>query len=148
MSETVKLLQCVYENAAMGKDAVKHLLAAAEDREMEQLLIRHLDGYSAVSAEARRAIEQRGRQAEKIGPAAKLSSRMTIGLRLLRDRSASHMAQMLAQGCTMGMKQLSGQMKALPAAAPGAKRLGRRLLAMEREQREQWRAYRTEPDGE
>lgn len=141
MNETAKLLQSVYENAAMGKDTVKHLLTVTEEKNIEELLSRQLADYSEISDKAREALEKRHLQAQKVGAVTKISSHLTIDAKLLRDRSASHMVRMLTQGCTMGITEMKKQLKALGKADADARRLGIRLLRAEEDQLEQLKRY-------
>lgn len=65
MDETTQLT-VYYENATMGKDTVKHLLTVTEEKEMETLLTDQLSEYSDISEKARKALEQRKVEAQKL----------------------------------------------------------------------------------
>ena len=141
MDETTQLYQFIYENATMGKDTVKHLLTVTEEKEMETLLTDQMSEYSDISEKARKALEQRKVEAQKIGPLTKMSTDLMINFNLIKDRSASHMAEMMTQGSTMGIVEITKQLKDLPNADDSAKRLGNKLLKMEEHNIDQLKAY-------
>ena len=141
MDETTQLYQFIYENATMGKDTVKLLLTVTEEKEMETLLTDQLSEYSDISEKARKALEQRKVEAQKIGPLTKMSTDLMINFNLIKDRSASHMAEMMTQGSTMGIVEITKQLKDLPNADDSAKRLGNKLLKMEEHNIDQLKAY-------
>ncbi|WP_195543512.1 hypothetical protein [Massiliimalia timonensis] len=141
MDETTQLYQFIYENATMGKDTVKHLLTVTEEKEMETLLTDQLSEYSDISEKARKALEQRKVEAQKIGPLTKMSTDLMINFNLIKDRSASHMAEMMTQGSTMGIVEITKQLKDFPKADDSAKRLGNKLLKMEEHNIDQLKAY-------
>ncbi len=141
MDETTQLYQFIYENATMGKDTVKHLLTVTEEKEMETLLTDQLSEYSDISEKARKALEQRKVEAQKIGPLTKMSTDLMINFNLIKDRSASHMAEMMTQGSTMGIVEITKQLKDLSNADDSAKRLGNKLLKMEEHNIDQLKAY-------
>lgn len=141
MDETTKLFQFIYENATMGKDTIKHLLTVTEEKKMEDLLTDQLSAYGEISDQARRELEKRNAKAEKVGPLTKMSSDIMIDFNLIKDRSSSHLAEMMTQGSTMGIVEITKQLRQYPHADTQAHKLGNRLLKMEETKIEDLKAY-------
>ena len=133
MNETVQLLQDVVRNARTGQDAVEHLMQKAEEGRMRDELIREKEDYAVVRRESEQALENAGGRVEPVGPMAKAGMWAGLEMETLMDRSNAHIAEIVIQGATMGVIEMTKALNSYDAADAGARDLATRFVAQQNE---------------
>ena len=121
MNDTVQLLQDVVRNARTGEDAVAQLMKKAEDATMRSELRKEQQEYAATRRESEQALLDAGGRAEPVGPMAKAGMWMGIEMETLADRSDAHIAEIVIQGATMGVIEMTKSLNTYDAADAGAR---------------------------
>ena len=111
MLQDVEMLNYVYQNAEMGRDALTQLIQITNDTKFRKTMEAQLNEYQNVFDSAEKMIQERNEQAKGVGPMAKISSRLMVNTKTMMDSSPSKMAQMLIQGSTMGVVEVTRHMK-------------------------------------
>lgn len=111
MSNELELLNYIYQNAEMGKDTIAHLIQVTDSVEFRKQLEIQLTEYQNIFDAADQAIQKKRQEAEGIGSFAKISSYMMINFKTLMDKSPSHIAEMMIQGSTMGVVDMTKRIK-------------------------------------
>ena len=107
MNETVQLLQDVVRNARTGQDAVEHLMQKTEEGRMREELIREKEDYAVTRRESEQALVNAGGRAEPVGPLAKAGMWAGLEMDTLADLSDAHLAEIVIQGATMGVIEMT-----------------------------------------
>lgn len=142
MDEEIQLLQAIHENAEMGTLTTPHLLKRTEDEAMRQTLKRQSMGYRAVADRAEALLNRMGVKPEGPGEWQERMAAAMMHMKTLTDRSSSHLADMLIQGGTMGVVQMTRELHRCEAAAGSdAVDLGRKLLAMQEKNIEELKTF-------
>lgn len=103
MSGNTELLNFVYQNSQMGIESLSQLIELSDDEEFKECMEKQLEKYREFNKEARRLLEERGHNEKSIGMFDRLKTYLMINLQTMNDKSASHMAQMLIEGSSMGV---------------------------------------------
>lgn len=109
-----QMLQSIYQNAEMGRDGVAHVLPFVKNAALADLLTGQQTGYRSVCTQAAALLSEIGDAPEGAGRMAKVMSRVSSDVQALTDPSASHIAEMMIEGCTMGITQMVRQLHDLP----------------------------------
>jgi len=133
MNETVQLLQDVVRNARTGQDAVEHLMQKTEEGRMRQELIREKEDYAVTRRESERALVNAGGRAEPVGPLAKAGMWAGLEMETLTDRSDAHIAEIVIQGATMGVIEMTKALNSYDGADAGARDLASRFVVQQNE---------------
>ena len=133
MNETVQLLQDVVRNARTGQDAVEHLLQKTEAGDMRDELIREKEDYAVARRESERALVNAGGRAEPVGPLAKAGMWAGLEMETLADRSNAHIAEIVIQGATMGVIEMTKALNSYVDADGKARDLAGRFVAQQNE---------------
>ena len=133
MNETVQLLQDVVRNARTGQDAVEHLMQKTEEGRMRQELIREKEDYAVTRRESERALVNAGGRAEPVGPLAKAGMWAGLEMETLADRSDAHIAEIVIQGATMGVIEMTKALNSYDGADAGARDLASRFVVQQNE---------------
>lgn len=128
MNETIRLLRDVARNARTGEAAIDQLMEKAESAEMRGELDRERDQYRAAARDAESALAAAGSQAEPVGLAQRAGMWAGTQLNTLTDRSNAHIAEMVIQGATMGIIEMTKARNTCPDADDAAAGLASRFI--------------------
>ena len=104
-NKTVELLDRMYKNVKMGSDSIVKLLGKVSDGEFKTDLTDQLSGYDGFAAKAKKRLKELGAEAKEENPMVKLWSSIGMTVSTLTDSTDSHIAQMVAEGSTMGITE-------------------------------------------
>ena len=133
MDETVQLLQDVVRNARTGRDSVEHLMKKAGDGPMREELEREKASYLQTQREGERALADAGGRTEPTGALARAGMWMGLEMETLADRSDAHIAEMVIQGATMGVIEMTKSLNTCADAAPHARGLATQFVERQNE---------------
>ena len=132
MDETKKLLECVSYNARIGLDSVRALCGKTDDEVLKNELYSEEDTLIGI---LRRADDALSRMGETPPSTASAKVGMWFGLQkdTLTDKSREHLADMLIQGNTMGIIEITKARGKYPAANQESQKLACDLLTHEQD---------------
>jgi len=141
MNGNDELLNYIYQNSQMGLDTIKQLLDIVKDNDFAKHLQSQVSEYHSINDAAKEKLHKSGYEEKGIGAFAKISAYMTINMQTLADKSASHIAEMMIQGSTMGIIQATKNLKKYSGADQDILDLMSRLLTMEQNNVEQLKKF-------
>lgn len=133
MDQTQKLLQTIVENARMGTDACDQLLSKTDDMALRQELMNQRQQYENASRDAETRLMQLNVAPQPKGPMARAGLWMGMQVNTIKDRSASHIADMLIQGATMGIVEMTKARNSLTDADAEAQGIASALITAQQE---------------
>ena len=105
-NKTAELLQAVHKNVAASVDAIMNLMPKVKDERLKSDMTVQLSVFEAFASRAAKLLAEEGVKPEDMGMLSKLSTKWSTMLSTLRDGSASHLAQLMIEGATMGANDL------------------------------------------
>ena len=141
MSGNTELLNFVYQNSQMGIESLSQLIELSDDEEFKECMEKQLEKYRECNKEARRLLEERGHNEKSIGMFDRLKTYLMINLQTMNDKSASHMAQMLIEGSSMGVTNALQDLRKYEDADTEILRLMRKLYKFEEKNVETYKAF-------
>ncbi|WP_426350018.1 hypothetical protein ACPWSR_01955 [Alloiococcus sp. CFN-8] len=111
MSNTEELLNYVYKNSQMGVNTIEQLSGIVEDQEFKKHLDSQLREYRQINEESQKLLDRLGYEEEGVGALSEISAYMMINFKTLRDKSPSHIAEMMINGSTMGIIQATRNLR-------------------------------------
>ena len=103
LTKEAELLEQVYKNTKMGSDSIIKLLSKVSDGNFKTDLTDQLNGYEGLASKAKRRLKEMGADAKEENMMVKLWSSIGMTMSTLADPTDSHIAQMIAEGSTMGI---------------------------------------------
>ena len=134
-NDNLSLLEAVVQNTEMGKNTLEQIVPMTDDVQFKAELLRERNIYRELNQEAHTAIEACGGTAQGQSAMAKLNTRMGIGMKTLTDKSTRNLAEMLSEGSSQGVMDCIKSQKDYPDAAPGSKRLMKKVQDFEEDNR-------------
>ena len=103
MTKEVEMLEQLYKNVKMGSDSIVKLLGKVSDGEFKTDLTDQINGYESFASKAKARLKEMGEGAKEENVAVKLWSSIGMAMSTLTDSTDSHIAQLVAEGSTMGI---------------------------------------------
>ena len=141
MDQTLRLLQALVENGRMGEDACKQLLELTPDADMRAELERERMCYARAVGAAEEMLSSRGVTPRPKGPMARAGLWMGMQINTATDRSASHIADIVIQGATMGVVELTKARNSNSEADARAQDIAAYLIARQQEAIERLKSF-------
>ena len=144
MDQTQKLLQCIVENARMGEDACDQLLNRTEDTGMRRELMLQKQQYAESARDAETRLSRMGVHPQSKGPMARMGMWMGMQINTAADRSASHIADIVIQGATMGVVEITKARNSFTEADAEAQGIAANLITRQQESIDRMKAFLSE----
>ena len=142
MNQSENLLQAVVENARMGADACDQLLTRTSEMELRKELMLQRQQYSDSAREAEERLCAMGIEPRPKGMPARMGMWMGMQMNTAMNRSPSHIADMVIQGATMGVVEITKARNTYTEADAQAQGIASNLITKQQEAIERLKKYR------
>ncbi len=143
MNANIEMLNYIYKNAQMGQNSINHLLEIIEnDSKFRNLLENQFKEYKNIFDTAEEALSKLGYEAKGTSAIQKFETYMMIDIKTLNNKTPDHVAEMLIQGSTMGIIQITRRLKDYKGSIDkNVQSLAEKLLATEQHNVEECRKF-------
>ena len=141
MEQDAELLNYIYQNAQMGKDTLKQLIGITKDQEYKKMLNSQFDEYKKVFEIADEKLMEQNKEAKDINVYSKVSSYIMINLNTMANKTPSHISEMLIQGSTMGIVDITKRINEYANVDREILDLAKKLLKFEQNNVEECKKY-------
>lgn len=125
------LLNSTYQGAQMGCEGINHLIQLTDDTSFRNALENEFEEYQQIISSANEIMQEQSSKPKDLGLMAKASSYISTSLDTLMDKSTSHMAEMMIEGNTMGITQITKDIKEYQGQDKRVMNLANKLLKTE-----------------
>jgi peptide subunit release factor 1 (eRF1) len=139
--DTVKLLRECDAGIKMGIASIDDVLDYVYDQKLKELLSRCKAGHEALKSEIQKQLDLYHDTGKEPNPMAKSMSWVKTNVKLAINESDNTIADLMTDGCNMGVKSLGRYLNQYKAASEQSKELARRLIALEDQLAVELRAY-------
>jgi hypothetical protein len=101
------LLEKTYQNAKMGITAIEAVLDKASDREFYSDLNKQLQDYKMIAGKSKQQLRKNGAHPKDNSLYKNIMLKSNIKMNTMINSDDSHIAQMVIQGSTMGVTQMT-----------------------------------------
>ncbi len=140
-NDTVKLLRECDAGVKMGVASLDEVLDCIANKEMEEYLVECKSRHQAIGVDIQTRLNELGEDGKNPNPMAKGMSWVKTNVMLMAKKSDKTVADLIIDGCDMGVKSLSRYLNQYPAADANAKEIAARLVALEEEMSRRLRPY-------
>ena len=131
--DTVKLLRECDAGVKMGISSIDDVIDHVQSSDFRHHLSRCKEEHDALKTEIQDALDRFGDDGKNPNPIAKSMSWMKTNMKLGLDDSDSTVADLMTDGCNMGVKSLSRYLNEYAAADEVSKDIAKRLINLEAE---------------
>lgn len=139
--DTVKLLRECDAGAQMGIESIDDVRSSVRDPHLKELLVNCKKEHEDLCEEIEGALERFGDDGKDPNPIAEGMSKLKTEWKLRMKDSDATVADLMVDGCNMGVKSLSRYLNQYQAADEDAKGICRKLITLEEGLGRDLRAY-------
>ena len=132
--DTVRLLRECDAGAKMGVDSLNDVIDRVQDAQFKQALTQSREEHEALSGEIRGELNRFKDEGKDPAPMASAMSWLKTRAEMAMDGSDATVADLMTDGCNMGVKSLSKYLNQYKAADEKSKNLAKRLIGTEEHQ--------------
>lgn len=129
--DTIKLLRECDAGVKMGVASIDDVLDQVEERDFQQKLIQCKKEHEQLQIEIEEQLSKYQDDGKSPNPIAKSMSWMKTNLKLGMDHSDATVADLMTDGCNMGVKSLNRYLNQYKAADEVSKDICKRLINLE-----------------
>ncbi|MBQ2744422.1 MAG: hypothetical protein IJF37_02205 [Lachnospiraceae bacterium] len=139
--DTIKLLRECDAGIKMGIEAINEVVNSVKDCKLKKILTDSRDKHDRFQEEATELLHEYHDEGKEPGMMAKGMSWLKTNMKMTMDSSDSTVADLITDGCDMGIKSLNRYLNQYKTANDKAKKLTDKLLKEEENLREEMKAY-------
>lgn len=128
-----EFLNKIYQNAQMGSNSITYVSEKTDDTKLLSQLQIQLQEYNEIASEAANALLENDNIPKEKGPLAQVGLWSSVQMNTLVDKSASHIAEMMMQGNSMGVIDMAKALRKYKNAEKETIALGEKLIKTEEE---------------
>ena len=129
--DTIKLLRECNAGIKMGVSSIDEILDEATDRNLTQMLEDTKKEHQRLGSETHRLLNRYGDEGKDPNPVAKGMSWIKTNVMMAVDAGDNTIADLITDGCNMGVKSLSRYLNKYEAADEESKNIAKQLIASE-----------------
>ncbi len=130
-NDTIRMLRECDAGVRMGISSLNEVIPAVKNAAMKARLSECLGEHNQLDASIQRVLASHCDEGKKPDPMAKTMSWIKTEMKMMLDRTDGTVAELMVDGCNMGVKSLSRYLNQYRAADGEAKDLAKRLIASE-----------------
>lgn len=139
--DTVRLLRECDAGARMGIDSIDGVLDNVRNEALRDLLSDSKSAHERISEEVRAQLSRFEDEGKEPSPIAKGMSWLKTNAKLMTNPADQTIADLMTDGCDMGVKSLSKYLNQYAAADEWSKDIAKKLIALEAKLAENLRDY-------
>ena len=139
--DTIKLLRECDAGIKMGVQSIDDVIDRVRSSDFREHLRRCKQEHEALREEIQKLLDKYGDDGKDPNPIAKGMSWMKTNMKLSLDTSDAVVADLMTDGCNMGVKSLSKYLNQYKAADEQTKDITKRLIKLEAQLTEDIRQY-------
>ncbi|MBQ1546449.1 MAG: hypothetical protein IIZ59_02825 [Clostridia bacterium] len=130
-SDTIKLLRECNAGVKMGIDSINEVLPDVKSDELRDILIKRREEHERLGQETRDILNDYGDSGKEPSSMASGMSWLKTTFKLTMDPSDSTVADLMSDGCSMGIKSIRKYLNEYKAAEEKVKSIATRLIVSE-----------------
>lgn len=139
--DTIKLLRECDAGIKMGVSSIDDVLDYVYEKKLKDRLVQCKTGHEALKTEIQQLLDTYHDEGKDPNPMAKGMSWVKTNMKLAMNESDHTIADLMTDGCNMGVKSLSKYLNQYKAASEQAKDITKRLIALEDQLSVELRGY-------
>ena len=139
--DTIKLLKECDAGAKMGIDGIEEVLDKVENEKLKSILEKYLDDHKKLEDKIKGELDKFHDEEKEPNPIAKVMSWMKTNVKLIKGEHDKVIADLMTEGCNMGIKSICRYMNQYPNALENIKKLCYDLVELEENFAKDMREY-------
>lgn len=130
-SDTIELLKQCNSGIKMGVNTIDEVYDKANDKQLKQMLDSCKEEHQRLGSRTHKLLEEYNEETSEPGFAAKAMSWIKTNVMISSEGSDSAVADLVTDGCNMGVKNLNKYLNRYEAADSAARSIAGELISLE-----------------
>ena len=139
--DTIKLLRECDAGVKMGVSGIKEVLDNVKSDKLRGILVDSLREHEELDKEIQKGLDEFGDEGKDPNPVATSMSWIKTNVKLMMHESDKTIADLMTDGCDMGVKSLSKYLNQYKAADERSKDIAKKLIKIEQRLGDDIRGY-------
>ena len=139
--DTIKLLRECDAGVKMGVSSIKEVLDNVKSDKLRDILVGSLREHEELDKEIQKGLDEFGDEGKDPNPMATSMSWIKTNVKLMMHESDKTIADLMTDGCDMGVKSLSKYLNQYKAADERSKDIAKKLIKIEQRLGDDIRGY-------
>lgn len=139
--DTIKLLRECDAGIKMGISSIEQMLDSVQNEKLKQCMTKGKEKHQKLETEIQVLLDKYHDEGKNPPPMAKGMSWMKTNVKLALNESDKTVADLITDGCNMGVKSLTRYLNQYQAADEKSKDITRRLIALEEQLTEEMKEF-------
>lgn len=139
--DTIKLLKECDAGAKMGIEGIKEVLDKVENENLKSILEKYLQDHKKLEDKIKGELDKFHDEEKEPNPIAKVMSWMKTNVKLIKGEHDKVIADLMTEGCNMGIKSICRYINQYPNALENIKKLCYDLVELEENFAKDMREY-------
>lgn len=139
--DTIKLLKECDAGAKMGIEGIKEVLDKVENENLKSILEKYLQDHKKLEDKIKGELDKFHDEEKEPNPIAKAMSWMKVNFKLIKGEHDKVIADLMTEGCNMGIKSICRYINQYPNALENIKKLCYDLVELEENFAKDMREY-------
>ena len=139
--DTIKLLKECNAGVKTAVTSIDHVLGKVESKSLERILLKNKQEHEELGDRAHTMLNACGKDEKDPSPMAKVMTTMMTEMKMMMDSSDEKVADLMYDGCNMGVKSLYRYLNQYGEASEDAKELTGNLISLESDLMSKLRPY-------
>ena len=139
--DTIRLLRECNSGIKMGVESIDNVLPYVKSESLKKSLNACKDKHATLGDETHRELLKADESTKNAHPVALAMSDMKIRAKITMHKSDNTIADLMTDGCNMGIKSIYKYLNQYPSASDSSRSIANRLISMEQELRTDLRKY-------
>ena len=139
--DTIELLKECNSGAKMGVESIDEILDKTETDDLKKILAISKVEHNEIVKRSGEMLAANSIESERPDAIAKFMSKMKTELKLMTGNADQKIAELMTDGCDMGIKSLSQYINEYASADEKVRELTRKLITIEESTRDKLKAY-------
>ena len=139
--DTIKLLRECDAGVKMGVSSIKEVLDNVKSDKLRGILVGSLHEHEELDKEIQKGLDEFGDEGKDPNPVATSMSWIKTNVKLMMHESDKTVADLMTDGCDMGVKSLSKYLNQYKAADERSKDIAKKLIKIEQRLGDDIRGY-------
>lgn len=129
--DTIHLLQETSSGCKMAIDTIDHIKSHVEDKQLREIMNKYHESHVDLQQECMRALYEAGAENKEPNAFAQTFATVQSRVKMFMDDDKSRAADILTDGCNMGVKTMSENINKYKNANEDSRKMAERLRNME-----------------
>ena len=139
--DTIKLLRECDAGVKMGVSSIKDVLDNVKGEKLRDILVESLREHEELDKDVQKGLDEFGDEGKDPNPMATSMSWIKTNVKLMMHESDKTVADLMTDGCDMGVKSLSKYLNQYKAADERSKDIAKKLIKIEQKLGDDIRGY-------